>query len=106
MNGPPCVAGADDLLGGPAAEPLDRGQAEDDAVVLHVEVGLAAVDVRRQHLDAQPAGVVDVLDQDVALVAVVDLAGEQRGHELRRVVVLQVRGLVADLGIGGACATC
>ena len=101
LNGPPCVAGADDLLGGPAAEPLDGGQAEDDLAVLHGEVRLARVDVRRQHVDAELAGVGDVIDHDVALVAVVDLAGQQRGHELGGVVGLQVRGLVADLGVGG-----
>ena len=55
----------------------------------------------RQHLDAELAGVGDVIDHDVALVAVVDLAGQQRGHELGGVVALQVRGLIADLGVGG-----
>ena len=39
LERPARLAGADDLLGGAAAEPLDGGQAEDDAVVLHVEVG-------------------------------------------------------------------
>ena len=50
----------------------------------------------------EPAGVVDVLDQDVALVAVLDLAGEQRRHELGPEVGLEIGGLVADLRVGGA----
>ena len=49
---------------------------------------------------AEPSGVVDVLHHDVALVAVLDLAGQQRGHELGGVMTLQVGGLVAELGVG------
>jgi hypothetical protein len=49
-------AGADDLERRPAADPLDGGEPEDDAVVLHVEVGHPAVDVRREHVDAQLGG--------------------------------------------------
>ena len=37
----------------------------------------------------------DVIDHDVALVAVVDLAGQQRRHELRGEVALEVGRLVA-----------
>ena len=70
------------------------------------ELGLAVVDVGRQHLDAQPAGVVDVLDHDVALVAVLDLAGQQRGHELGGVVGLQVGRLVAEHGRKRRCGSC
>ncbi len=100
------AAGANDLLGGAAAQTLDRDQAEENAILLHGEIGLAFVDVGRPHRAAEPLGVVDVLDHDVALVAVLDLAGQQRGHELGGVVGLQVGGLIADLGVGGACATC
>ncbi len=57
--------------------------------------------VGRQHLHAQLFRIVDVLHHDVALIAVLDLAGEKGGHELGRVVRLQVGGLVADEGIGG-----
>ena len=76
LERPAFVAGADDLLGRAAAEPLDGGQAEDDLAVLRRRSRLAAVDVRRQHVDAELAGVGDVIDQHVALVAVVDLADE------------------------------
>src|SRR5207237_5704421 len=47
------------------------------------------------------AGVGDVLDHDVPFVAVVDLAGQQRGEELGGVVGLQVGGVVRDVGVGG-----
>ena len=90
-----------DRLGGAAAAALDRRQAEDDLAVAHREVRFAGVDARRQHLDAEPAGVGDVLDHDVALVAVLDLAGQQRRHELRRVVGLEVGRLVGDVSVGG-----
>ena len=42
LNGPLLGAGADDLLGGAAAEALDGGQAEDDLAVRDGEVRLAA----------------------------------------------------------------
>ena len=61
------------------------------------------VDVRRQHLDLVLAAFVDILDH---LVGVVHVAGEQGGHELGRVVGLEVGGLVGDQGVGGASATC
>src|SRR5262245_58959939 len=56
------------------------------------------------HRTAHALSVVEMLDEDVALVAVLDLAGEQGGHELRGVVRLEVGGLVADLGVGSTMA--
>ena len=41
-----------------------------------------------------------MIDEDVALVPIVDLARKQRRHELGRVMPLQVSRLVAELSIG------
>ena len=65
---------------------------------------MVSVDVGRHHRDTQAAGVVNVLNQDIPLVAVLDFAGEESGHKLGRIVGLQVGGLIADEGIGGAVA--
>src|SRR5262249_37526054 len=96
------VAGAYDVVGGAAADALDGGHSEDNVVSRDGEIGDTVVEAWRQDLDAKLLGVVDVLDHDVALVAVVDLAREERGHEFRGVVGLEVGGLVGDQGVGGA----
>ena len=59
------------------------------------------VDVGRQHLDAQPRALGRILDH---LVGVVQHAGQQGGHELGRVVALEVGGLVGDVGVAGRVA--
>ena len=56
LERPAFRAGPHDLFRAAAAKPLDRRQAEDDLAVCDREIGLAAVDVRRQHLDAEVAG--------------------------------------------------
>ena len=53
------VAGRDDRLDGALADVLDRQQPEPDGVALDRELELAAVDVRRQDLDAHPAALGD-----------------------------------------------
>ena len=65
-------------------------------------VELPLVDVRRQHLDPHPPAVVDMLDEELVALGAVHLRGEHGGHELGRVVGLQVGRLVGDQGIGGA----
>ena len=37
-----------------------------------------------------------LIHHHIALVAILDLTGKERGHELRRVMRLQIRRLVAD----------
>ncbi|MFO0823292.1 MAG: hypothetical protein U0792_09250 [Gemmataceae bacterium] len=53
-----------------------------------IEVGETAVHVRRQHLDAELAGI-GVIDEHVAFVAVVDFGRQQRGHVLGRKCVFR-----------------
>ena len=107
MNGPPSLPGLDDRLDRLEADPLDRPQAEVDLpLVGDLERRLALVDVRRQDLDPHPPAVVDVLDEELLALGAVHLGGEQGGHELGRVVRLEVGRLVGDQGVGRACATC
>jgi len=83
-----------DRLAGALAYALHRAQAVADRLWLgrleHVGRG---VDVRRQHREAQRPRLVEEADH---LVGVVHVRGQHRGHELRRVVHLQPRGLVGD----------
>ena len=69
------------------ADVADRGQPEPDVGADRGEVGDGLVDVRRQHLDAHPAALVEV---DRHLVLVVLHRRQDRGHVLRRVVRLEV----------------
>ena len=58
------------------------------------------------HLDLHPLAVFEVLDQRVLLleVAAGDVAGQQGGHELHRVVGLQIGRHVGDQGVGRGMA--
>ncbi len=84
------------------AHVLDRAQTEADA--LRVAGGdrrkgeCRGVDVRRQHLDAHLPAVVDVLDH---LVGVAGFRGQQRAHELQRIVRFQIRDDVRQIRIRG-----
>ena len=62
------------------------------------EVPVARVHVRRQHRDAHLAALVDVLHH---LVGVARFRRQQRGHEVDRVVRLQVAGDVGQERVGG-----
>src|SRR5205823_14588952 len=94
--------GAVDLYERDPAQAFDRDQSKKNTAVDHGEIDVIGVDVGRHDLDAETAGVVNVLDENIAFVAVLDFAGEQRGHKRGRVVRLQVGGLIADEGVGGA----
>ena len=85
--------GRDDRLDGALADVLDRQQAEPDGVALDGELEVAAVDVRRQDLDAHPAALGDGR-RDLLLVR--PERGQDRGHVVDRVVRLEVGGLVGD----------
>ncbi len=65
------------------------------------KVELPLVDVRRQHLDPHPPAVVDMFDEELVALGAVHLRGEHGGHELGRIVGLQVGRLIGDQGIGG-----
>ena len=97
---PALAAGLDDRVDGLAADPLDRRQAEMDLpLVGDPELRLPLVDVRRQDLDPHPPAVVDVLDEVLLALGAVHLRREQGGHELGRVVRLEVGRLEGDEGV-------
>src|SRR5207249_5592524 len=72
---------------------LDRGQAEANRVAGDGELNGRYVYVRRHYLDTHRAALFDVLHD---LVGVPHFGGQQGGHELDRIVRLEVRGLVGD----------
>ena len=80
------------------ADVADRGHAEPDVRADRGEGGDARVDVRRQDLDAHPAGLRQV---ERGLVLVVADGGEHGRHVLGGVVRLQVGGPVGDQAVGG-----
>ena len=67
-------AGAGDVLGSAAADAFDRRQPEENLAVGDFEISAARIDAGRQYLDTEPAGIVDVVHQAIAFVAVLDLA--------------------------------
>ena len=60
---------------------------------------MAGVDIRRQNFKVHRDGFVD---ENRQLVEVADLARDQGGHELGRVVGFEVGGLVGDDAVAGA----
>ena len=72
---------------GVASHVLHRGQTEANGFVVRGEVGVADVDVRRFYRNLYLAAFIDVFDH---VVNVSGLRGEQRGHELHRIVALEI----------------
>ena len=60
------------------------------------------VDVGRQHLDAHPPAIVDVLDEELVALGAVHLRRQHRGHVLRGIMTLQIGGLVGHQRVGRA----
>src|SRR5208283_2838218 len=58
------------------------------------------VDVGRQHFDAHPPAVVDVLDEELVALGAVHLRRQHRGHVLGGIMTLQVGSLVGDQRVG------
>ena len=96
-EGPVLRARLEDRLHRRLAHVLDGGQAEADRVAGHAEAHLRAVDVGRLHADAHRPAFLDVLHD---LVGVAHFRGQQGGHELDRIVGLEVGGLVGDQPVG------
>ena len=90
-----------DGLDGPMADALDGRQAEPHAVADDREVGPRFVDVGGGDLNAHASALVDVFGD---LVGVGHFVGQKGGHELHRIVDLQVGRLVGDLGVAGGVA--
>ncbi len=84
------------------ADVLDGGEAEADGLALFSgdggEVGVGDLDVRRDDGDVHLAALADVLDDVFGLGG---FAGEQRGHELDRIVRLEPRGVVREQSVSG-----
>ena len=93
------ISCANDLFGRSATEAFYRRESERDLAVFHVEARQAHIHIRREHVHFESFRIGDVFDHHVALIRVVDFAGEEGRHELGREVRLEVRGLVADQGI-------
>ena len=77
---------------------LHGAQPEPDRFAGGREVQIALIDVGRKHRNAHLPALVDVLHD---LVHVARLRGEQGRHELDRVVRLQIRRDVGEIGVGG-----
>ena len=81
-----------------AASEIAHGeQSEANAVALGGEAGIAAVDVRRKHLDAVLSAFRNIFR---GLCAAVQHARQQRRHVFPEVVRLEIGGLVGDDGVG------
>ena len=80
------------------ADVLDGGEAEADACGDGGEVGVGDLDVGRDDGDVHLAALGDVLDDVFGLGG---FAGEQRGHELDRVVGLEPGGVIGEQRVGG-----
>ena len=91
------LAAADDGVDDVGTDVADRGHPEPDVGADGGEVGDRLVDVGRQDLDPHPAALVEV---ERRLVLVVAHAGQQRGHVLGGVVLLEVGGPVGDQRVG------
>ncbi|MNF44176.1 hypothetical protein D3C84_252820 [compost metagenome] len=88
-----------DRLNRAFTDTFDRAQAVNDAaVVVHRELELRSVHVRRVETQLHRA---HFLDQGHDLVGVVHVRRKYRCHERRRVVSFQPRSLVRDQAVGG-----
>ena len=101
LNGPPSLRARTISSAAPRPSPLIAVRPMRMLLPTTVKSGPLALTSGGSTDDAQLARVGDVLDHDVALVAVLDLAGQQRGHEFGREMGLQVGRLIAELRIGG-----
>ena len=88
----------DDGLDGALADVLDGQQPEPDGLPFDREMEAAAVDIRRQHRDADAPALGDRARHPLGVVAE---GGEHAGHVLDRVVRLEIRGLVGDQPVAG-----
>src|ERR1700757_680838 len=76
---------------------LDGSHAEANGIADGSKEEVALIDVGRKNGYAHAAGLVDVLD---LLFCVAGFGGEKRGHELDRIVRLEIGGLIREKRIG------
>ena len=77
-----------------ASHVSDRAKSEANALVAdHGKAIATLIDIRRQDLKSEVARFVDVFHHRIG---VADTCRQQRGHELGRVVHLEVRGVVRE----------
>ena len=91
------LALGDDLVGDVLAHAAHAHQTEADATLDRGELGARGVDVRRQHRRAVLVAAGDVADE---AVGVAHVTGEHGGHEIVRVVRLQVGRAHHEDGVG------
>ena len=72
---------------------LNSSQSESNAAWSRREVHIAGIDIRRQDCDSHVAALVDVFDD---LVLISPLTGQQRGHEILRMLRFEIRGPVGQ----------
>ncbi|MNB77967.1 hypothetical protein D3C75_246620 [compost metagenome] len=88
----------DNSFDGTFAHALNRANAVNNfPVVIHVEVILTRVNIRRQDFEPHAPALIDQTDH---LFGVVHIGGHYRGHKLGRVVRFQPQRLVGDQRIG------
>ena len=92
------LALADDGLHRAFADVLDRGETVADRVTFGDELEHGPVHIGREDGDAHALA---FGDKGGDLVGVVDFVRQDRGHELDRVVRLEVGGVIADEPVGG-----
>ena len=108
VNGPSFCRAADDRLGRAAAAAFDRAQAEQDLGRRPRRNRRPTIHIRRHDLDVHPLAIFQMLDERILAleVAARNVARQQRGHELDRIVGLQIRRLIGDQRVGGAVRSC
>src|SRR5262249_36215290 len=72
--------------------------AEADGFAIGSEAPFGVVDIGRQDADAHFAALIDVLDD---FGGVTGFRGKQRGHEIDRIVRLEIGGNKREIGVGG-----
>ena len=98
LEGSITLALLDDRLHGAGAESADRTQAIANAVADGAEAEFALVDVRRQDTEFHAP---DLVDEGDHLVDVLHVRRQHGGHEVSRVVGLEIRRAEGQQGVAG-----
>ena len=99
LERPSFLARVDDILHGRLAHAFDSGQTETDiAPLVDREANLAVIDIGPQHREAHPLALVH---EEADLLDVRQVAAQQRGHELGRIVGLQIGRLIGNVSVAG-----
>src|SRR4051812_26631610 len=96
-------SGSADCFRGAAAAAFDRAESEQNLAPGDSEIDIRSVYIGWNHRDVHSFAVFQMLDKWVLAleIATLNVAGEQGGHELNRVVSFQIRCLVRDQSVRG-----